>query len=272
MANKMVVHCGGELATLEDLDKVEIPEGTATYHPVGHLALAHMIRTASTELLRLPLKQEHYALSKDGNRMFGMQVYGEDGKCPACKGSGQIHAHFNHAYEPVDPCPRCEGTGWAAPDFGLGVAFRNSYDKSMSIGVALGFNVFICDNLAISGEVNIIRKHTKNAWGDLDQILVHTLYRKRPQMEADFVRDVDYFREKEVGRERGWEFMGLLHGLKILSPTQLGIAFRAWNSILDVRASAWELYNVCTAAMKSTPFNHVMENHRELHHLIRNNL
>ena len=40
------------------------------------------------------------------------------------------------------------------------IGFRNSYDRSMSIGIAAGTRVFICDNLALSGEYISMRKHT----------------------------------------------------------------------------------------------------------------
>jgi hypothetical protein len=47
-------------------------------------------------------------------------------------------------------------------ELGLSVAFRNSYDRSMSIGLAIGASVFICDNLALNGDIAVMKKHTKN--------------------------------------------------------------------------------------------------------------
>jgi len=270
MSNKMVIDCGGKLVTMEELGSVEIPEATATYHPVPHQELAEMIKQTGTELLRVPLKSENYALSKDGQRMFGLQVYGENGKCPICKGMGTL-AEPLAAGLTSETCLTCQGTGWAPPEFGLGVAFRNSYDKSISVGVALGFNVFICNNLAISGEIRILRKHTKNVWEDLDQVLVHTLFRKRPQMEEQFMFDVNKLKNREMPLHEGWRFMGLCHGFKILTATQLGIAFRAWGATIDHQnrmANAWQLYNSCTQALKSSPPHRIMEAHKNLHGLM----
>jgi len=43
-----------------------------------------------------------------------------------------------------------------APMLGI----RNSTDKSMPVGIAGGTKVFICDNMALSGDMVMIRRHT----------------------------------------------------------------------------------------------------------------
>ena len=40
------------------------------------------------------------------------------------------------------------------------VGFRNSHDKSMVAGICAGARVFVCDNLAFSGDFSEKRKHT----------------------------------------------------------------------------------------------------------------
>jgi hypothetical protein len=57
--------------------------------------------------------------------------------------------------------------GHNADDFGLVVGLRNSHDKSFPAALALGSRVFVCDNLAFSGEVKLSRKHTTHIWRDL---------------------------------------------------------------------------------------------------------
>ena len=45
----------------------------------------------------------------------------------------------------------------------LALVFRNSHDKSFSLGLLAGYRIFCCDNLAFHGEfIGIARKHTKN--------------------------------------------------------------------------------------------------------------
>jgi len=273
MANVMTIHCGGQLAELEDLGKVALPEKTDSYIPVHHQELAEMIKNSATELLRQPLKSESYALARDGQRMFGMQVYGEDRKCETCKGYGTVDESLA-AVLTSHECPNCKGTGWEPDEFGLAVAFRNSYDKSMSIGIALGFNVFLCDNLAINGEVRMIRKHTKNVWEQVDKELVHTLYRKRPEMEIRFREDVSLYKSTTLGIKEGYEFLGLCAGVKVLSPTQMSVALNEWRKVGpdDQFGTCWQLYNAVTFALKSTPVHRVLEAHQQLHQLMGANM
>ena len=42
----------------------------------------------------------------------------------------------------------------------LAMGFRNSIDKSMPLGICAGVTVFVCDNLALSGDFIKFRKHT----------------------------------------------------------------------------------------------------------------
>ncbi len=44
-------------------------------------------------------------------------------------------------------------------DYGYSVGFRNSHDKSMVAGICAGARVFVCDNLALSGNFAEKRRH-----------------------------------------------------------------------------------------------------------------
>jgi hypothetical protein len=146
---------------------------------------------------------------------------------------------------------------------------------SMSIGVAMGFRVFVCDNLAFSGEIKVLRKHTKKVWEDLDQVLVYTLFRKGPELVNQFRQDVTTLKGSRMDRDVGFEFMGFAYGRQLLTPTQFSVAANEWD--WKIKASqekdhvphAWDLYNAITVGLKSTPPAKIMEKHRELHqHLI----
>lgn len=91
-----------------------MPEATDSYLPVSHYLLADKLLAISQDLLTdyAPVG-EHYALARNGNQLFALLNFKKD-----------------HT------------------ELGLSVAFRNSYDRSMSIGLAMRASVFICDNLA----------------------------------------------------------------------------------------------------------------------------
>jgi len=234
MENKsQLITCGGKVMSIDELADIVLPDKTNTYQPVPHYELVQTIRETSKELLRRECVEEHYCTTREGQRMFGLQTFGNGDE-----------------------------------ELGFSVAFRNSYDKSMSIGIALGFKVFICSNLAIAGEIKILRKHTKRVYDDIDQILVHTLFRKGPEIEGRFKENVKALKSSIMDRMAGFEFLGRAFGQNILSPRQMSIAANEWEFQLkrETPADAWQLYNSCTMALKSTPPNRIMEAHRLLHY------
>lgn len=259
--SNLVAHCGGEVVPYEALADFAIPEKTKSYEPVTHQSLIENIRTAGAELLRRPVIKETFAVTREGQRFFGLITFanGQDTedlvKCVDCDGAG---------------CPTCNSTGWL-PEAGVSIGIRNSYDMSMSIGVALGFRVFVCDNLAFSGEIHVMRKHTKNVWENLDQILVHTLFRKGPGLVNQFREDAATLKGSVMERMAGFEFMGRMYGEKILTPNQLSVAAGFWEyeckqaQAIEHQANAWQLYNSITQGLKSTPPNKIMEKHKALH-------
>lgn len=127
-AGTLMVHAGGRMASRFDLEAIQplTPEGTKTWKPVSHIRFANQLAKA-LELRGHRIGREQFALSGDNHKMFGLfDITGND-------------------------------------DGGVGVAcgFRNSTDKSVSIRAYAGSRVFVCDNLAISGQsVVLARKHT----------------------------------------------------------------------------------------------------------------
>ena len=51
------------------------------------------------------------------------------------------------------------------------LGLRNSHDKTFPAGIVAGSAVFICDNLAFSGEVKLARKHTTHITRDLPRLV-----------------------------------------------------------------------------------------------------
>jgi hypothetical protein len=215
------------------LAEVPRPEETNTYTPVGHLELIEKVDGIARELLHRDLYRESFGLAKDGQRMFGVLTYknGEDG------------------------------------DMGLSIGIRNSYDKSMSIGVAMGGRVFVCDNLAISGEIRIVRKHTAGVWQSIEDMTISTLFKHRPVWEQ-LQEDVETMKQVKISDIHGHEMLGRLIGANVLTPTQITPAYREWdNPSMEefYPRTLWSLYNAVNQALKTSPVNQIMERHRLLH-------
>jgi hypothetical protein len=113
--------------TREELAQVPTPLGTTTHRPVPH----HEIVEALVETLsfrHIGIVGEEYAVSTDGMRMFGVL---------------DLEAAF-------------EGCRFA-------IGLRNSHDKSFRLSCTVGVRVFVCENLAFSGDFTpVLAKHSKH--------------------------------------------------------------------------------------------------------------
>ena len=235
---ELVVHCGGEKVTRDQLDLIQVPEETDSYKPVSHYALSDKLLTISQDLLTdYVLVAENYALARSGNQLFALLNFQQK------EGSQSLR---------------------------MSVAFRNSYDRSMSIGLAIGANVFICDNLALSGDIAIMKKHTKNVWNALEDLAISTLYKAQKNYQQILV-DADKMRMRALGDEEAFRTMGLLFGKNIVSPRQLTVVKQEWlkPSFEEFQPrNLWSLYNAGTYALKSSPPSTVMEKHVRLHETV----
>ena len=234
--NELMLHRGGNLVTKADLDLVPMPEATDSYLPVSHYHLADKLMTISQDLLTdYVLLGEHYALARGGNQLFALLNFQKDHK-----------------------------------ELGLSVAFRNSYDRSMSIGLAIGASVFICDNLALSGDVAVMKKHTKNVWNALEDLAISTLYRAGKNFQK-VIADADRLKTIPMDNRNAFELMGYLFGQDIISPRQLTTVKDEWLKPTHQEFQArnkWSFFNAVTEALKSCPPVSIMEKHKEAYNAV----
>src|SRR6202050_721465 len=116
---------GGKIGRTE-LALVPAPQGTATHKVIPH----HEVINALVDTLSLrhiaPVHEE-YAVSKDGMKMFGI----------------------------MELEPTFQGCRFAS-------GIRNAHDKSMRLAMTVGYRVFVCENMAFSGDFEpVLAKHSK---------------------------------------------------------------------------------------------------------------
>lgn len=231
--NGIILHRGALEVKRHDLDLVPLPEETESYQPVSHYHLADRLLTIGNDILTdYCLVGENYALARQGQQMFA-------------------YLQFRKEEE----------------DLGLCIAFRNSYDRSMSVGLAIGASVFICDNMALTGDIAVMKKHTKNVWTSLEDLAISTIYRSQKNY-----RDIRVAAERMRGipfsDSDAFSTLGLLFGSDIVSLRQIPVVREEWlrpsHDVFRDR-NAWSFYNACTEALKSCPPNAIMEKHIFLH-------
>lgn len=230
---------GGYRTGLAEVLEVPVPPPTETYTPVPNKALIDLVHGRVEDVLGLPIRNEEYILSGKGQQMFGVLT--------------------------VDT--RAEGSGT-----NLAIGMRNSYDRSMSIGIASGAHVSVCSNKCFDGDsMRVLRKHTTHVWRDvcaaIDEALRSSLeFHKRIQEEADF------WSELGVNEREGYELIGRAWGEGLVTPRQASVALQDWKTPrYDDFAprNAWSLYNCFTEGMKKGPARTAMTRYTKTHDWFR---
>jgi len=234
---QLLMHtAGGDYCSLDDLREIPMPEETRSYKPVSHYDLAKNLAEVSGTLLRdYELERSQYGLARDGAQLFGVHTYR----------NGSV-------------------------SMGLSIGFRNSYDKSMSVGIAIGASVFVCDNLALTGEIAIARKHTSNVWNDLEELTITTIYRSQHNFTR-IVEDAQVMQGQHLTDNDAYRLLGLLYGQGVITPRQIPVVKKEWltpsHEEFEDR-NVWNFYQAVTEALKSAPPPKVMEKHIALHQLL----
>ena len=117
----------GRTINREELALVPTRPATATHQPVPH----HEIVQALVETLgfrHIGVVRDEYAVSPDGMKMFGV----------------------------LDLETEMHGARFS-------IGLRNSHDKTMRLALTCGYRVFVCSNMAFSGDFKpVLAKHSKS--------------------------------------------------------------------------------------------------------------
>lgn len=133
MSSNLFLHAGAQSATLQEVCAVEAPEPTETWHPVSYRDYLWAVRN-ELDRVGLAIRSSEWGLWGDeGERMFGVLSL---------------------------------DTG-SDEEYTISLGIRASNDKSFSNHLVAGSHVFVCDNLAFSGAVEMRRKNTRYAMDEL---------------------------------------------------------------------------------------------------------
>nr|BAR34967.1 hypothetical protein [uncultured Mediterranean phage uvMED] len=233
MNSTFLMHCGGRPIGFDDPALSFVPQKTNTYEPVSFGELLLNTKRVCDDLLDMEFVDQKIAVSAKDKRMFGLLQYRKDEQ----------------------------------DQIGHAVGIRSSHDKSMSIGFCSGATLFVCDNMAFTGEVTYMRKHTKNVFDDLKEKLVTTIYNSKDKL-FNIELDAEKLKNIEINNDDAYAFIGKALGHKTLLARQAQKALEHWNKppyAEFMNKDAWSLYNANTEALKSTQPNKIIEKHIDLH-------
>lgn len=232
MANAVLTRDSGTgLVDLEELRKVPCPAPEGRWKPVPHAEVVRLVLAeASDRGLDVPADGMRLSASRDGMRMFGVALVEK-------------------------------GLGIRDDEYGFAIGFRNSHDKSLSLRIVLGANVFVCDNLMMN----------VRGPGAFDERKLHTVHMEPAALVSrafDALDDAavalagryDRMRETLVPLARGNELLVDAVAIGALPKSRLYDACLAWRGAADEDPSAevdhpetaWALQQAVTAQWKRT--------------------
>lgn len=149
-----------------------------------------------------------------------------------------------------------EGEHLTADEYGLMVGLRGAYDQSLPRGLAVGSRVFVCDNLAFSGEVAISTKQTTHIGRRIPELLARAVGRIPVMAQRQAQRFEAY---RNTALKPRWGDAALVELLRrgVLNSQTLARAVKEWDEPshpehAEQGHSVWRLHNAATEAIKPT--------------------
>jgi uncharacterized protein DUF932 len=236
----LMLHRGGWEATRADLAAVPVPETTSSYHPVPY---GRFVEEVELHVPRfgLTVQSSVFALARDGSQMFGVLT---------CR------------------------NGRPSDDHALAIGIRNSYDRSLAVGMVAGTRVFCCDNLAFSGEVKMDRKHTVHVFRDLPD-LIYRMLSQVSSMRSRINEEIATMKVRELPPAHAHHLMVVSIRENVLSASRLPKVIEAWEEPQHEEfnpRTAWSLFNAFTEVQKAASARLQMDGSLKLSSLFRREL
>lgn len=217
---KLCLHAGASEVTREALQGVVLPAATRSYSPLPYNNFVDMVQDELADI-GFRFGGESHALMKDGSKYFGIAnlLNGSDNE--------------QHA---------------------LTVGMRSSLDKSIAPAIAFGSAVFVCDNMAFTGEVQIKRKQTRFITADIRPMITDAVGRVKG-MRDNQNRRFEIYQDSNITTAKAGAVICEMFRRGIINPSRMGKVIEQWdNPAHDFGArTAWRLFNAATEALKGSP-------------------
>lgn len=218
--NGLMLHCGSQLRTREEVFAIPAPPATATYAPLPYESfIVRIEKQLAVEGIKIA--EERLALSKNGQRLFGLLEL----RMPE----------------------------FAQTDYGCVLGLRTSYDRSFANGLCIGATVFVCDNLSFRGEVTFERKHTARMLRDLSWMISETVSTLPMRFVAQSVT-FEAYKRREFGDMEAHDIAIRLWDAGALGALEIPRLIKEWREPrhpeFALTKSAWRLFNAATEVIK----------------------
>jgi hypothetical protein len=237
MAN-LLLHMGSQIVDRDILEGVLTPRPTRSWVPIPHIDVLDGVRK-TLERTGMRIVNQALGLSRDEARFFGLL---------------EVENGARHQ------------------DYATVIGLRNSHDKTFPVGLCMGSCVLVCDNLCFSGEVTLIRRHTRFVRRDLPMLIDQAVGK---------LGDLRRTQDDRIDSYRAFEMTDLLvHDLvinamdaRVIGPTKLPQVLALWRKPEHVEfqdRTAWSLFNAITETLKGTNLHELSRRTQTLHGLFDN--
>jgi hypothetical protein len=218
----LMLHTGAEPIERALLAGIPMPEATQSYQPIAH---AHFVDVVQDQLadIGFHFASELYGITREGARFFGVAELAYNGSDANTRNS-------------------------------LTVGMRSSLDKSIAPMLAFGSRVFVCDNMAFSGEIVISRKQTTYISRDFPlrvRDAIATLSNARAQQDARF----DAYQRVTLSDADAEHGMIELLRRGAINTSRMEKLVSEWDSPSYDHGdkAVWRLFNAGTETLKASP-------------------
>ena len=218
------------MITEYEIIQAEAPLSTTSYTPVPHMTLINMVKE-KLDKHDLQISKTRYSGNNRLNQMFGVyDLKDSDGET------------------------------------NLNIGFRNSYDKTLPVGLVAGGTVLVCSNLMFRGEIKVVRKHTKNVFQDIDALLENVIQSAKYEYEM-LIEDKEKMKLKLLDKRQMAELAGRMFiEDRILTANQMSELKREiYHSEFFQNDTLWDFYNHSTHALKKSHPGQIIPNHIRVH-------
>jgi hypothetical protein len=214
---------------LNDILNAPVPAATSTYAPVAHSAIHNKIMDC---------------INKNGFMLTDTAVKAKRSDCCI------VNYKLKDLVETYD----------LSNDMGIRIGWKNSYNKTVSFGFAIGSEVFICTNGMVHGEYTIKKQHRQNGLENYVTELIEKYFENIRESHNENVKFAKYLMGRQIDENEARRVIGQLFiDSKILNNTQLRTmsdqlytSDKFANFTDNKVITAWDLYNHGTEALKSS--------------------
>ena len=217
----LCLHSGAERVSLDDIIAATAPEPTETWYPIAYGDFVNATRESLTAS-GLQVKEEEYALMSEGDMeaamMFALMTL----------------------------------TG--GDDYALTVGLRASYNQRFANSLVGGSRVFVCDNLAFSGEVRINRKNTKWAYRDLIRMVMEAVGQLGSLWMTQEQR-YEAYKHFQLTEAQAHDILIRSLDAKVMANAYIAKVLKEWREPQHedfAPRTVWSLYNAYTEVFKGS--------------------